>query len=188
MTRLRDQGSTSLQEAALHIAGNRQCGHDREVDADFADRIPNESMLAALSVAIGARLVPTISAREEGLLGDEPHVPNELVVATEARIELGGDPLGEAFCGMRPAVRRRKCGAVYTPRAIVKAMLSWAETLDEPDRVIDPGAGSGRFLVEAGAALSARVASGRGKRPARGVDGACESCGVRNGAPVRSAC
>ena len=29
-------------------------------------------------------------------------------------------------------------------------MLSWAEGVGDPDRVIDPGAGSGRFLLEAG--------------------------------------
>ncbi len=51
---------------------------------------------------------------------------------------------------LRPARERRLRGAVYTPAAIVAAMLDWAERHAAPERVIDPGAGSGRYLIAAG--------------------------------------
>lgn len=41
-------------------------------------------------------------------------------------------------------------GATYTPRAIVSAMTAWPSR--KPARVVDPGAGSGRFIVSAGRA------------------------------------
>ena len=42
-------------------------------------------------------------------------------------------------------------GAVYTPKVIVDAIVDWAEKEDTtPARVVDPGAGSGRFLLAAG--------------------------------------
>lgn len=112
--------------------------------------ILDESMLAALSIAVGAKEVPLVTKAETSLLVEAPDVPCELIGATLGEIEEGGDPLGEAFCQLRPAMQRRENGAVYTPHSIVKSMLSWAETLGQPERVIDPGAGSGRFLLEAG--------------------------------------
>lgn len=111
---------------------------------------PDEAMLAALSVALGAATVPHITEQETALLDGAPDVPSDLITATLDKIKEGEDPLGDAFCALRLAAVRREDGAVYTPSAIVKAMLSWADSMGEPDRVIDPGAGSGRFLLEAG--------------------------------------
>ncbi|MDE0443087.1 MAG: N-6 DNA methylase [Gammaproteobacteria bacterium] len=69
-------------------------------------------------------------------------------------IKAGEDPLGEQFCRLRSAEVRRRDGAVYTPRPIVDAMVRWAAgTGRNPDRVVDPGAGSGRFLLAAGKAF-----------------------------------
>src|SRR2546430_1151459 len=46
--------------------------------------------------------------------------------------------------------RRRKRGAIYTPPLIVNAMIGWAERCHQkPKRVVDCGAGSGRFLMAA---------------------------------------
>jgi methylase of polypeptide subunit release factors len=41
-------------------------------------------------------------------------------------------------------------GATYTPAPIVEAMVAWSESEGRPERVVDPGAGSGRFAVAAG--------------------------------------
>ena len=112
--------------------------------------IPNEAMLAALSAALGASTVPLITEQELALLDEVPDVSDVLIATAREKIQNGADPLGEAFCDLRPAVSRRELGAVYTPPAIINAMFSWAETVGKPDRVIDPGAGSGRFLLEAG--------------------------------------
>ena len=68
-------------------------------------------------------------------------------------ITAGDDPLGDAFCRLRPPKTRRRRGAVYTPRPIVESMLRWAARQGVPARVVDPGAGSGRFLLAAGRAF-----------------------------------
>lgn len=65
-------------------------------------------------------------------------------------IASGDDPLGDAFCRLRPSRIRRNQGAVYTPAPIVESMITWAATEGTPQRVVDPGAGSGRFLFAAG--------------------------------------
>jgi tRNA A58 N-methylase Trm61 len=49
---------------------------------------------------------------------------------------------------------RRPNGATLTPRPIVEAMVGWAADAGEPDRVVDPGVGSGRYLVAAGRKLA----------------------------------
>lgn len=112
--------------------------------------IHDESGLATLAVAVGAIRSPELTRRENALVGDRSHLSRELVNKTIEEIEAGKDPLGEMFCSIRTAAQRRQKGAVYTPPFIVKAMLSWAETIGEPEFVVDPGAGSGRFLLEAG--------------------------------------
>ena len=66
------------------------------------------------------------------------------------RIRAGGDPLGQAFCRIRTPEKRREQGATYTPQAIVDNMLAWAAKHKSPARVVDPGAGSGRFILAAG--------------------------------------
>lgn len=75
---------------------------------------------------------------------------NEIVRA----IADGGDPLGDALCRLRSAATRRRQGAVYTPQPIVESMIKWAASEGTPLRVVDPGAGSGRFLFAAGQAFA----------------------------------
>jgi hypothetical protein len=73
--------------------------------------------------------------------------------ASRAEIQAGGDPLGNAFARLRPSRDRRALGATYTPPLIVSAMLAWAAREAEGRRIlriVDPGAGSGRFLLAAG--------------------------------------
>ena len=72
-------------------------------------------------------------------------------------IASGGDPLGEAFCRLRSAETRRRHGAVYTPPAVVDAVVEWAlhhaAQSAPPVRIVDPGAGSGRFVLAAARAF-----------------------------------
>lgn len=69
-------------------------------------------------------------------------------------IRAGEDPLGEAFCRIRSPQQRRGHGATYTPKPIVDAMIAWAAETDRvPQRIVDPGAGSGRFLIAASRAF-----------------------------------
>lgn len=68
-------------------------------------------------------------------------------------ISRGCDPLGEAFSSIRSAADRRAAGAVYTPVPIVRSMMTWLATQGVPARIVDPGAGSGRFILAAGEAF-----------------------------------
>lgn len=72
-----------------------------------------------------------------------------VAAAVRDQILAGGDPLGEAFCRVRTPQERRSEGATYTPPAIVDHMLRWAARHSTPSRVVDPGAGSGRFILAA---------------------------------------
>jgi hypothetical protein len=66
------------------------------------------------------------------------------------RIRAGEDPLGEAFCQVRSSEERRPLGQTYTPDSIVTSMIDWADGLERPTRVVDPGTGSARYLLAAG--------------------------------------
>lgn len=109
--------------------------------------------LVAACVALGAENVPGWSRAEKETVkaagASRPITIDELWEA----IEAGGDPLGDAFCRIRSAEQRRPRGQTYTPAPIVRAMVEWAATQPAPARVIDPGIGSGRYLVAAGRRL-----------------------------------
>jgi adenine-specific DNA-methyltransferase len=66
-------------------------------------------------------------------------------------IRVGYDPLGVDLIRLRSPEARRAVGAVYTPAAIVEAMIEWAaqEPGEPPARIVDAGTGSGRFLIAA---------------------------------------
>ena len=116
--------------------------------------LPNtEKRLAALAVALGARDVAGWSAEEERLAAELPSPKLRQVRAARKLIRSGRDPLGTVFCRLRSAERRRAQGATFTPRPIVEAMLACAAAQCAnavPWRVVDPGAGSGRYLMVAG--------------------------------------
>jgi hypothetical protein len=69
--------------------------------------------------------------------------------ASKQAVADGGDPLGETFQALRNAAARRNAGAIYTPVAIVDSMVDWIAQQAMPTRVVDPGAGSGRFTSAA---------------------------------------
>ncbi len=68
-------------------------------------------------------------------------------------IRAGKDPLGDALMRLRSPDQRRPLGATYTPPGIVSSMVAWLAGWTRPARVIDPGAGSARFLLAAGRAM-----------------------------------
>ena len=110
----------------------------------------SEIALAALALALGADTVGKLTRAEKALLAILPDVNKTVVTDMRSKIHNGKDPLGEALCAVRTAETRRQRGAVYTPFPIVGAMLDWAETVGVPERVVEPGAGSARFLLESG--------------------------------------
>lgn len=121
--------------------------HDRQIGS--------ERELASLALALGARDVagwsPDESALEASLKLQTP--TRKLVRDARDAICGGADPLSDSFCALRTARERRPLGATHTPGEIVAAMVLWAQTGGRPARVVDPGAGSGRFAVAAGRAF-----------------------------------
>lgn len=75
------------------------------------------------------------------------------VEAIRERIIAGGDPLGDAFLQLRSSAVRRESGAIYTPQPLVEAMVAWLSQESVVGRIVDPGAGSGRFAIAAGRAF-----------------------------------
>lgn len=117
-------------------------------------KVQTELELVALCLAlIGGQ--GNLSAPERKLARAAPTLtfkPRD-IDATRKAILRGADPLGEAFSLIRSAVDRRAAGAVYTPASIVRSMMAWLAGQGTPARIVDPGAGSGRFILAAGEAF-----------------------------------
>ena len=128
-----------------------------------------EHALADLAFRLGAAEVPGLSPAERQLAdmttaarrpgpgaGAALVVPSankaarDVVSGLRDRIQAGEDPLGEAFCRIRKPQQRRRAGQTFTPAPVVDSMVSWAARALVPARVVDPGAGSARFLAAAG--------------------------------------
>jgi len=100
-----------------------------------------------------SKLSPEVlSPGELALIKNASPVSSGCVSSFRDSIRRGEDPLGRNFLLLKDAAARRPLGATYTPRELVAAMTQWVVE-QEPSRVVDPGAGSGRFLVDAGRRL-----------------------------------
>ena len=120
-----------------------------ECEATF----PTESELVSAALALGAEDLKPWSGAEIALAG----TARETRDFGKARLSVlrdlirdGYDPLGEAFSALRSPAKRRETGATYTPVPIVRSMVEWAANHGTPQRIIEPGAGSARFLLRAG--------------------------------------
>lgn len=79
-----------------------------------------------------------------------PRSPDPLVEGVRQAIAKGCDPLGEAYTRIVTPAARRDYGATFTPAAVVQSMLRWARSQGTAfARIVDPGAGSGRFVLAA---------------------------------------
>lgn len=117
--------------------------------------VEDEAGLAALAAAL-AGSAAKLSQPERRLVSKKATVDPALLDDVRAQIQAGYDPLGTLFCQLRSPVTRREKGAVYTPAIIVDAMIAWARAHQAtPARLVDPGSGSGRFLMAAAAAFPA---------------------------------
>ena len=122
------------------------CGSERLLVA-VKDRPMTEQELVGLCLPAACE-VPNWSRVEDQLATRAVAISTAVVDQTRISIRRGQDPLGDAFCQSRPAVQRRNNGATFTPAAIVAAMVdAFADC--NPQRVVDPGSGSGRFLMAA---------------------------------------
>jgi adenine-specific DNA methylase len=73
---------------------------------------------------------------------------SELRATVEALEKTPGDVLGRLYEELVPQEERRRLGEFYTPKPIAEFMVAWA-VHDGGAEVLDPGVGSGTFLVEA---------------------------------------
>jgi hypothetical protein len=116
----------------------------------------SEADLVGVAIALGATRNATQSGRlddlERACVAGASRVSDACARTFHERIARGEDPLGDAFCALRSRERRRALGATYTPDPIVSAMTSYCARRPHV-RVVDPGAGSGRFVVAAGRAM-----------------------------------
>jgi predicted RNA methylase len=112
--------------------------------------INTERELIAVALALVGSKAPLSKAERECRKGVSPAKSIEFLEATRAEILAGNDPLGSAFARIRHALVRREKGATYTPPQIVDSMIRWASNETTcPVRIVDAGAGSGRFLLAA---------------------------------------
>jgi hypothetical protein len=116
------------------------------------DIFVNEHDLAAAAIALGAADTGLLSSQEAALVDNakKSTISKYHIARLQELIRSGHDPLGEAFCLLRSSENRREKGATYTPDSIIKNMMDWAKESCRPDRIVDPGTGSGRFLMKAG--------------------------------------
>jgi len=73
---------------------------------------------------------------------------SELRATVEALEKTPGDVLGRLYEELVPQEERRRLGEFYTPKPIAEFMVAWA-VRGKNAEVLDPGVGSGTFLVEA---------------------------------------
>lgn len=110
--------------------------------------------LVRLCVALGAESVGELTSGERHLVreygGDAPDDALHVIVD---QIGQGRDPLGDAYTQLISPRERRPLGQTYTPTGIVESMVSWATDQGAPARIVDPGAGSGRYLLAAARAF-----------------------------------
>lgn len=108
--------------------------------------------LVSLAVALGAEGTGELTAAEERLIGRTRGGRPSAATIRRARalILRGEDPLGDAYCAIRSPDERRPLGQTYTSRPIIDSMVGWASDQGRPARVVDPGTGSGRYLLAAG--------------------------------------
>jgi len=110
----------------------------------------SERHIIATAMLLGARTVPGWTLEEERLTSRLPSLHPDLVDQVQKKIQRGQDPLGELLTSIRPGNQRRQHGATYTPYNIVQSMVSGIAPYSSFARIIDPGAGSARFLLAAG--------------------------------------
>jgi hypothetical protein len=113
--------------------------------------LDTEPTLIVTALALIGRHGTLSPAEQEVAAGIAPEPDRAGLAVLRAAIQAGGDPLGSAFATIRTPAVRRALGATYTPPEIVAAMLAWSARAAgvTPARIVDPGAGSGRFLLAA---------------------------------------
>ena len=115
------------------------------------DVLSTRDSLIVAAAALAAEHADALTAEESRIVDgcDAPSPSRSDLAEIRELIRAGRDPLGTAYCRVHSAELRRPLGQTYTSREIVEAMIAWAAANGSPTRVVDPGAGSGRYLLAA---------------------------------------
>ncbi len=115
------------------------------------DVLSTRDSLIVAAAALAAEHADALTAEESRIVDgcDAPSPSRSDLAEIRELIRAGRDPLGTAYCRVHSAELRRPLGQTYTSREIVEAMTAWAAANGSPTRVVDPGAGSGRYLLAA---------------------------------------
>lgn len=71
-----------------------------------------------------------------------------LIEEVKAAVIAGLDPLGDAYCAINSPEQRRERGQTFTPDHVVVGMFAWVKRQrKQVSRLVDPGAGSGRYTL-----------------------------------------
>jgi len=117
---------------------------------------PQPELLSVALALLGREsdLSPDEAAAVAGI---KPCTDKALVERFRIAITQGNDPLGDCFCELRNALDRRRDGQTFTPAGIVSTMIRKAQAEAEKGgafaKVVDGGAGTGRFALAAGRAF-----------------------------------
>lgn len=121
------------------------CGNDR-MGARVTKMTAMPALLGVAKTLLGSA---SVSAAERRLLtGVEASKDASFVQGTARAIAAGEDPLGAAYCAINAPESRRAQGQTFTPDHVVAGMLGWVRRQrKEIARIVDPGAGSGRYIL-----------------------------------------
>ncbi len=93
---------------------------------------------------------PVTTAERAVLRGISTFTDQALLTRFTEDIRQGADPLGNNYCQLKSAEERRPSGQTFTPYAAVRGMIDWAARDSATYvRVVDPGAGTGRYTFAA---------------------------------------
>jgi hypothetical protein len=104
-----------------------------------------EVLVSVANALIGSS---QLSKQERAIIEEHrTSIKDGLVEAVTKAIQAASDPLGTAFSAIKSTSERRKKGQTFTPIEAVLGMFQWAEQQGEITRIVDPGAGSGRYVL-----------------------------------------
>ncbi len=126
---------------AKHSSGRTDSWQDGSV-RDWSEYLIVRAASDLGATGIGGPL----SRAEAALVRRASVLPAQDVSGLAEQIRAGADPLGDAFVALRSPLSRRAVGAFYTPPEIVAPMIAFAIS-HRPERLVDPGCGSGRFAA-----------------------------------------
>lgn len=106
------------------------------------------SLPVLVSVAAAIASTADLTLQEQAVVqAHAAPVSSDLVRFVVDAIRAGTDPLGAAYCTVKSPKERRDTGQTFTPIEAVTGMFTWAEAQGDVARIVDPGAGSGRYVL-----------------------------------------